>query len=153
MITVGGKSSSLFVCRLQYTNDLSRPWCMQQLSIIGQTFDGSPALPAQKILTLRPATRCSSEGSEDSWKNDPNDQFRLGKYPITVMEVSYSQKRKALPHLADEYNLDMHGLLELMIGFDIEHLFIYHTSFDIDFCRPMRESLCKICMREKPSED
>jgi hypothetical protein len=29
-------------------------------------------------------------------------------------------------------------------------IIIDHTQFDVDFSRPMREHLCKICMREKP---
>ena len=38
-----------------------------------------------------------------------------------VIEVSYSQKRKDLPRLADDYILGSDGNIRLVVGIDIEY--------------------------------
>lgn len=42
--------------------------------------------------------------------------------PSTVLEVSYSQKRKDLPYLADSYIVDSQHDIQTVIGLDIEYL-------------------------------
>jgi hypothetical protein len=56
-------------------------------------------------------------------KREPDASFRHveAKYPGVIIEVSYSQKRKDLPHLADSYLLDSNGSTRVLIGIDIEY--------------------------------
>jgi hypothetical protein len=54
---------------------------------------------------------------------EPDASFRHvdAEYPGVVIEVSYSQKRKDLPHLADSYLLGSDGSTRVFIGIDIEY--------------------------------
>ena len=58
----------------------------------------------------------------DYGPHDPDTAFRhLGaKYPGVIIEVSYSQKRKDLPRLADDYILGSDGNVHAVIGLDVE---------------------------------
>ncbi|TKA60111.1 hypothetical protein B0A49_13401 [Cryomyces minteri] len=57
-------------------------------------------------------------------KRQPDASFRHvdAEYPGVVIEVSYSQKRKDLPYLADDYLLGSDGSIRMMIGLDVEYL-------------------------------
>jgi hypothetical protein len=59
-------------------------------------------------------------------KHDPDTSFRYRgtRYPRVVIEVSYSQKRKDLPHLADEDILRSNGNIRVVIGLDVEYKYI-----------------------------
>jgi hypothetical protein len=56
-------------------------------------------------------------------KHDPDAMFTHedAGWPGVVIEVSYSQKRKALRDLADDYILESDGGIGLVIGLDIEY--------------------------------
>ena len=56
-------------------------------------------------------------------KHDPDTQFghSQAQYPGVIIEVSYSQKRKRLERLAEEYILGSNGDVRVVIGLDIEY--------------------------------
>ena len=53
----------------------------------------------------------------------PDSQFwhEDARYPNVVLEVSYSQKSKNLPRIADNYIVDSAGSIGVVIGLDIEY--------------------------------
>ncbi|KAH6708922.1 hypothetical protein BKA61DRAFT_615088 [Leptodontidium sp. MPI-SDFR-AT-0119] len=55
--------------------------------------------------------------------HDPDAQFQHSRaqYPGVVIEVSYSQKRRDLPHLADDYILGSDSNIQVVVGVDIEY--------------------------------
>ena len=59
---------------------------------------------------------------EDS-RHSPDAQFKYmnSRYPHLVIEVSYSQKQKDLPYLADDYIVESNGSIGVVIGLDIEY--------------------------------
>lgn len=61
--------------------------------------------------------------TEESYLHMPDAQFhhKEAQYPGVVLEVSYSQKRKDLPKLADNYIVDSEGSIKVVIGLDIEY--------------------------------
>ncbi|KAH0555871.1 hypothetical protein GP486_006183 [Trichoglossum hirsutum] len=61
--------------------------------------------------------------NSDRDKHSPDASFMLENtiYPCIVIETSYSQKKKDLPHLADDYILKSYGSIKVMIGLDIEY--------------------------------
>lgn len=76
------------------------------------------------------AEKVSSYGSaslkfrdEEYGKHDPDAQFQYSEapYPGVVIEVSYSQKRKNLPRLADDYILGSDGDIRAVVAIDIEY--------------------------------
>jgi hypothetical protein len=52
---------------------------------------------------------------------DGSFQHSKAQYPGVIIEVSYSQKRKDLPRLADDYILGSDGNIRAVIGLDIEY--------------------------------
>jgi hypothetical protein len=60
---------------------------------------------------------------EEYGKHDPDAQFQHSKaqYPGVVIEVSYSQKRKDLARLADDYILGSDSDIRVVVGLDIEY--------------------------------
>lgn len=60
---------------------------------------------------------------EEYGKHDPDAQFRHSKaqFPGIVIEVSYSQKRKDLERLADDYILGSESDIRVVVGLDIEY--------------------------------
>jgi hypothetical protein len=60
---------------------------------------------------------------EEYGKHDPDAQFRHSKaqFPGIVIEVSYSQKRKDLERLADDYILGSDSDIRVVVGLDIEY--------------------------------
>jgi hypothetical protein len=56
-------------------------------------------------------------------KHEPDASFTHidAGYPGVVIEVSYSQKRKDLPRLADDYILGSGGSIRAVVGVDIEY--------------------------------
>jgi hypothetical protein len=59
----------------------------------------------------------------DYGPHDPDGSFRhlKAQYPGVIIEVSYSQKRKDLPRLADDYILGSDGNIRAVIGLDVEY--------------------------------
>jgi hypothetical protein len=56
-------------------------------------------------------------------RHDPDAQFRHSRaqYPGVVIEVSYSQKRRDLARLADDYILGSDGDIRAVVGLDVEY--------------------------------
>lgn len=48
-------------------------------------------------------------------------EHRDAHWPGVIIEVSYSQKRKDLPHLADDYILETNGSVCVVVGLDIDY--------------------------------
>jgi hypothetical protein len=80
----------------------------------------------------RSITACRSE--DIVFYNDPTDKHEYPKnspdasfahknvaYPSLIIEVSYTQKRKDLPRLAENYIIGSHGNVRMVIGLDIEY--------------------------------
>lgn len=59
----------------------------------------------------------------DRSKRSPDEAFshKHAKFPGVVIEVAYSQKRKDLPKLADDYILGTNGNMKMVMGFDLEY--------------------------------
>ena len=56
-------------------------------------------------------------------KREPDATFyhRGIRWPCVIIEVSYSQKTKALRHLADDYILETNGSVRVVIGLDVDY--------------------------------
>ncbi|KAF7858464.1 hypothetical protein EAF04_009064 [Stromatinia cepivora] len=56
-------------------------------------------------------------------RHDPDAQFRhpRARFPGVVIEVSYSQKRKDLGRLADDYIIGSNGNIKVVVGLDVEY--------------------------------
>ena len=56
-------------------------------------------------------------------KHDPDASFRHtnARYPGVIIEVAYSQKRKELAKLAEDYLLDSNANVQVVVGLDIEY--------------------------------
>jgi hypothetical protein len=52
---------------------------------------------------------------------DLSFKHRDAFWPGVVVEVSYSQKKKALPYLADDYILGTNGSIRVVVGLDIDY--------------------------------
>ncbi|KAI9787080.1 MAG: hypothetical protein M1839_003315 [Geoglossum umbratile] len=65
----------------------------------------------------------SGFGIISSSTRSPDASFRYigSKYPQVVIETSFSQKKRDLARLADDYITDSGGNIKLVIGFDIEY--------------------------------
>ena len=56
-------------------------------------------------------------------KHEPDASFwhEDAKYPGVIIEVAYSQKRKKLGRLAEDYLLDSDASVQVLVGLDIEY--------------------------------
>jgi len=61
------------------------------------------------------------DGGKDKHEPDAAFWHEEAKWPGVVVEVSYSQKRKALEYLAEEYILGSQGNIQVVVGLDIEY--------------------------------
>jgi hypothetical protein len=93
----------------------------RQLSFIASHQDLSAEF-AREIECQRSSTIHFDDS--DYGRHDPDDSFAHSKthYPGVVIEISYSQKRKDLARLADDYILGSDGSIRVVIGLDIEYL-------------------------------
>ena len=59
----------------------------------------------------------------DYGAHDPDGQFQHpnAQYPGVVIELSYSQKERDLPHLADDYILGSDSNIQFVAGLDIQY--------------------------------
>jgi hypothetical protein len=81
---------------------------------------GPTAKFAENILSLGSTTLIFDD---DFGKHDPDASFGLlgAQYPGVIIEVSYSQKRKDLPRLADDYILGSVGRIRAVVGVDVKY--------------------------------
>jgi hypothetical protein len=86
-----------------------------------KSIQGSSATFAKQIRS--PGSATIKFGDKGYGKHDPDAQFwhPKGYYPGVVIEVSYSQKRKDLFRLADDYILGSNGNIRVVVGLDIEY--------------------------------
>ena len=56
-------------------------------------------------------------------RRQPDAMFKHcgAHWPGVIIEVSYSQKTKAIPHLADDYILETDGSVRVVVGLDIDY--------------------------------
>ncbi len=82
---------------------------------------------AQKIkhngsgrLTFQSA---EDDDSQTTIKREPDAEFKHKDacWPGVIIEVSYSQKTKALPHLANNYILETDGNIRVVVGLDLDY--------------------------------
>src|SRR5436305_15168289 len=81
---------------------------IHQLNSIAECNDASAEFA--RDIENSGSTRLTFPGS-DYGPHDPDASFRhlRARYPGVIIEVSYSQKRKDLPRLADDYILGSDG--------------------------------------------
>ena len=74
-----------------------------------------------KISSVSGATHFEDDGRK--FKRMPNVRFHHedAAWPSVVIEVSYSQKRKSLIDLAENYLLASDGGIRVMVGIDLEY--------------------------------
>ncbi|PBP19279.1 hypothetical protein BUE80_DR009502 [Diplocarpon rosae] len=92
---------------------------VQLKSIQDRFIKDSSAEFANEISSERSSTIKSTD--EEYSRHDPDEQFRHQKaqFPGVVIEVSYSQKRKDLGRLADDYILGSDGEVRVVAGVHI----------------------------------
>jgi hypothetical protein len=61
-----------------------------------------------------PSTKSKHEPDSSFWHDD-------AQFPGVIIEVAYSQKRKSLSRLAEEYLLDSDASVQVVVGLDIEY--------------------------------
>ena len=124
---------------------------------------GSTAHFAQKVHPARsteiyfpmddnpPSTKSKHEPDASFWHDD-------AQYPGVIVEVAYSQKKKRLDRLAEDYLLDSDASVRVVVGLDIEYgkersrkatlsvwrTHIAHTG-DGDELRVVREISDEVC--------
>lgn len=56
-------------------------------------------------------------------KREPDVTFkhRDARWPGVILEVSYSKKKKDLPHLAEDYILGTYGSVRVVVGLDVDY--------------------------------
>lgn len=79
------------------------------------------AIFAQKINCSRSTTIHFPLSSES--RHDPDTSFKHdnARYPGVIVEVGYSQKRKSLGRLAENYLLDSNANIQVVVCLDIEY--------------------------------
>lgn len=96
-----------------------------QLKLIQDGSDGA-ALFAQKVRPARSTERyfpVEDVLHSANSKHEPDASFWHddAEYPGVIIEVAYSQKRKRLDRLAEEYLLESDASVQVVIGLDIEY--------------------------------
>lgn len=96
------------------------PSLNRQMSLIASGESPSAGF-ARKITSGGSATVKFDD--PDYGMHDPDASFYHSEalYPGVIIEVSYSQKRKDLPRLADEYILGSNGSIRVVVGLDVEY--------------------------------
>jgi len=63
------------------------------------------------------------DDNQTTIQREPDAEFKHedAHWPGVIIEVSYSQKTKALPHLADDYILETNGSIRVVVGLDLDY--------------------------------
>lgn len=71
-------------------------------------------------LTFRTA---NNDDTHSIIERQPDAVFKHKKagWPGLILEVSYSQKTNAIPHLADNYILESNGNIRVVVGLDLDY--------------------------------
>jgi hypothetical protein len=96
-----------------------------QLSCFGDSTTRPDAATLAKSVKYLASTDFKFQGDLDQGWHTHSPDISFGhidaKYPSVIIETSFSQKRKDLPRLADDYILGSRGNIKLVIGLDIEY--------------------------------
>jgi hypothetical protein len=95
-----------------------------QLKAIRHGSDGEAQLFAQKVRPARSTgIQFAASASSKKSKYEPDASFWHddAQYPGVIIEVAYSQKKKHLGRLADNYILDSDASVRAVVGLDIEY--------------------------------
>ncbi len=118
-------SASLFVLRMpssvhEYFKNSVADDIVQQLRSIAQ--EKGPASEFARRIKHGGSSSITFSDPEYG-KHDPDDQFSYDQalFSNVILEVSYTQKRKAVARLADEYILGSDGNVSVVIGIDIDY--------------------------------
>lgn len=82
------------------------------------------ALFAQKVQPARSTEICfaaSALCSKSKYEPDASFGHDDAQYPGVIIEVAYSQKKKRLGRLAENYLLDSDASVRVVVGLDIEY--------------------------------
>lgn len=84
------------------------------------------AVFAQKVRTARSTAVYlqvddAPPGTTSKYEPDASFWHQHARYPGVIIEVAYSQKRKKLDRLAEDYLLDSNATVQVVIGLDIEY--------------------------------
>jgi len=92
----------------------------QQLRVLAGRADSTCGF-ARRIKPTASADICFDNPKYS--KHCPDGQFghAEARYPGVVLEVSYSQKKKDLPRLADAYILGTRARIQVVVGLDIDY--------------------------------
>ncbi|KAH6699757.1 hypothetical protein BKA61DRAFT_621616 [Leptodontidium sp. MPI-SDFR-AT-0119] len=84
-------------------------------------FEGSSAEFARSITNCGSSRVVSQVPGCGSHDPDASFKCRGAQFPGVVIEVSHSQKKRALPYLADDYILGSQSNIQRVVGLDIEY--------------------------------
>jgi hypothetical protein len=81
---------------------------------------------AQKLYAARSTEvnfPVENEPNATNSKHEPDASFwhEAAEYPGVIIEVAYSQKKKRLDRLADNYLLDSDASVQVVVGLDVEY--------------------------------
>jgi hypothetical protein len=130
-------SASLFVLRMpsrlheQLGREISGDIERQLLSIANGT--GPAAQFAQNIKPTGSLTLTFDDPQYGKHEPDASFTHSDAQYPGVVIEISYSQKRKDLRRLADDYILGSDGSIHAVVGVDVEYR---HKSATLSIWQP-----------------
>jgi hypothetical protein len=135
-----------------------------QLKVIRDGTDRA-ALFARKVRPARSTEICfplEDASSSVKTKHEPDASFWHddAQYPGVVIEVAYSQKKKSLSRLAEDYLLDSDASIQVVIGLDIDYgkkgsrmatlsvwrTQVFHTT-DGDELRVVQDITDEVCPR------
>jgi hypothetical protein len=93
---------------------------LRQLDTIAQS--GSPSAVFAGDIENSASAEINFEDTEyGSHQPDASFQHFEAQYPGVILELSYSQKKKDLPRLANEYILGSDADIRVVIGIDVEY--------------------------------
>jgi hypothetical protein len=67
--------------------------------------------------------RTAENGKQSFIERQPDAEFKHeeARWPGVIIEVSYSQKTKVIPHLADDYILETNGSIRVVVGLGLDY--------------------------------
>lgn len=93
---------------------------LRQLGTIAES--GSPSAIFARNVETSASTEIDFKDTEyGSHEPDASFQHIEAQFPGVILEVSYSQKRKDLPRLANDYILGSDADIRVVIGIDVEY--------------------------------
>lgn len=109
--------------------------------------------PARSTEIYFPVDNAAS-GTKSKYEPDTSFWHDDAKYPGVIIEVAYSQKRKRLGRLAEDYLLDSNASVQAVVGLDIEYgkkksrkatLSVWRTRIDGNELGVVEEVAAQVC--------